>query len=122
MSWSVCPCCGSVAIRPFLVDLGTNTVVMNEKASRLTRQQAEIVSVLAAAYPGSVATDSIIRRVYGFMPEPGDAPSCLKAQIHHARKRLAADRLGLRIDTVAGGRSIEGTSYRLVVGEPVGAE
>lgn len=94
---ATCPCCGAETERPLIVDLMTNRVVVGDKWVQLAPQPAEILYVLAEAYPGPVSIDRLLSRLHGAGDHPEFADKSLHTRIHHLRKQIAP--LGLRIIT-----------------------
>jgi DNA-binding response OmpR family regulator len=115
MSWSICPCCRTVVLKPFMIDLNTNFMTIGEREYKLPRQPAEILSVLAEAYPGSVSRESLIKRVLGSFADIADEKRHIRVQISNARRVLNGS--GLTI--VATQNEVgAGCAYRIVYREP----
>jgi Response regulators consisting of a CheY-like receiver domain and a winged-helix DNA-binding domain len=84
-----CPTCGALYTgeRP-RVDLDRNLFLCANGVTHLPPRQAEIVSILARAYPRAVSVDLLISGVYG-LAEPSDDPgNAIKVHISYARRLL----------------------------------
>lgn len=98
---SQCPCCGQPLApeAPLSVDLDRNVAIFQGNAINLTRQQAEILSVVVEKAPSVARYDTVISRVWG-LREPDSARGILKVQQVYLNKRLAA--WGLRVKSIYG--------------------
>lgn len=85
-----CPCCGqSVYVGKFIeVDLNTNSVYNFLGVIKLTPRQAEVLSVLAFAYPRRIPWGDIYHRVFprGEAIDPNDR---IQNYMKHLRIALA---------------------------------
>ncbi len=101
-----CPTCGghlpNIDIK---VDLNLNILVTNGCVTKLTAQEAEILSVLCDRALKVVRRESMVALVYG-ANEPDNAEGVLRVQICSLRKKLV--RTDYEIDT------IWGEGYRLI--------
>lgn len=96
-----CPCCGSdleKVDRP-LISLETNKLLAGAEIVRLTRREAEIMSLLIDRMPVVVPNEMMIRKLWG-VAEPDDAYDTVKVYICRLRKKIAT--CGLRLRTVWG--------------------
>lgn len=85
---TICPCCKSaILVKIPIVDLNTNTVSWQGKSTKLTPQQACITHVLVQRFPGAVAINGFISRVWGSM-EPEDAAGVMRVRACQIRKKL----------------------------------
>lgn len=104
---SSCPCCGSdlsKADRP-LISLDTNKLMAGAEIVKLTRREAEIMSVLIEAMPAPINNERMIARIWGGDPVE-DAYDCIKVHICKLRKKIGI--AGLAIRTVWGaGHALE---------------
>ena len=111
---ATCPCCGQETDRPVVVDLATNTVTVGEQSVKLYPMQAEIVWILARAYPGVVSVDSMIRQIYGQRDEPSRPEDTVRVLIYQGRPKLAP--LGIKLrNHWSRGYSLVVESYDLTV-------
>lgn len=103
-----CPTCGqpceAIGLR---VDLDTNIVVRGDRWAQLTRQQAEILSIIADAGRRTVLQERILIRLCGWRDHPEHGETLIRVQIARIRKRI--EPLGIEIV------SVYGKGYRIVV-------
>lgn len=109
-----CPTCGAPyeADRP-RVDLDRNLFICAAGITKLKPQQAEIATILAAAFPRVSSYETLALSLYGGGDSPLDIRSVLKVQISVMRRALRP--LGWNIAPVYG------IGYRLERLERVGA-
>lgn len=91
-----CPCCGGemYSKRLVYVDLRTNRAHVGGKEVRLPPMQAEVLHVLATAWPQPVHYDTIMARVQG--SHDGASEGSLK--VHISKVREAIRPLGASIE------------------------
>lgn len=100
-----CPCCGQpMPPREFVVDLNSNTVVIGDRRTTVAYRVAEVLFVLAEAWPETVDRERLITKVWGSYVDTGS--KTVEATITGCRKAL--DPLGWTV------RSTYGVGYRLV--------
>lgn len=97
---NVCPCCGSGIDAPVAVDLNTNTLSTRGETVRLTAREAEIMSILAKAYPAAATYQKIFAGLYGAGGGPDDPLNSLSVMLVRLRRLLAP--LGISILTQHG--------------------
>lgn len=81
-----CPCCGAVLKddRP-LVDLNSNSLVVDKHAIKLRPFEAVILHSLLDRYPRVVSKDALITALYGAGDEPTDSNNVLEVTISNLR-------------------------------------
>lgn len=97
---ATCPCCGAQTDSPVIVDLMTNTVTVGEQSVRLRPQAAEILYILAGAYPGLTTHTQLVDGLYGDRDLPGDPNVVVRTVMHGLRRGIAG--LGLSITSTLG--------------------
>lgn len=109
-----CPTCGQPC-RPgaLRVDLDNNIVIRGERWAQLTRQQAEILSIIVDARPRTLMQEQILIRLCGWRDHPEHGENLIRVQIYRIKKRIEA--LGVQIV------SVSGKGYRIVEIEPAEA-
>jgi DNA-binding response OmpR family regulator len=100
---AVCPCCGSETDRPFVVDLTSNSISVDGETVRMQGREAEILFVLASAYPAPVSMDRLITRVYNGQ-EPERADVTIRTLVCRLRRRIAKLPLVVVTDPAGGYR------------------
>jgi DNA-binding response OmpR family regulator len=91
-----CPICdhSCQSFPRIVVDLNTNTLLLDGRPYRLTAQQAEIMSVIAAVYPGLVTRERLMSRVWPFNSDT-NAPVTLFSQLCRLRNKLRGTKFAL---------------------------
>jgi DNA-binding response OmpR family regulator len=105
---TTCPCCGGTVARPLVVDLETNTVARGDRAIQVEPRTAEILSILADAYPAAVDREKLIDGIWGVGTSAWQKRPTLRRHIERTRPK--AQSIGLLIETVRTSRT--NTSYR----------
>lgn len=102
----ICPTCNQPVDEPeFTIDLDRNVLLTRNGSAVLTAKLAEILSVLHHAYPGPVARDRLMQKVYGLSIA---VPDHRTLAVHISRLRRILTPLEFGIEGCVDG------SYRLV--------
>lgn len=103
-----CPCCGGVMYTkvPVYVDLTANEASVRGQAVKLTPRQAEVLHVLAEAFPRGVDKDRLINMVGGRYATENVREPCIPVHISHIRRALRP--FGVAIEC------LWGRGYRLI--------
>lgn len=98
---TICPCCGqNVPDANLIVSLETNTASRGSRVAKLENGQADILSVLAAAWPGIVTHATIANALWGTSSGPSNESVIVRVTISAMRKRIKP--LGVKIVPVYG--------------------
>ena len=89
-------------------DTGSRTVQVHEQPLDLTRRETALFEELVRKAAQIVVRDLLVERLYGL--EEDVSANALEATISRVRRKLAAQKAGVRIDT------LRGIGYRLSLG------
>jgi DNA-binding winged helix-turn-helix (wHTH) protein len=101
---TVCPCClQALPVDDTLrVDLATNTLIFAGKAHRMRGRAAEILHVLAEAYPMAVTYPTLKDRVFGVASVVANEQNNLDVNLSHIRRALKDLNLPFAVKTIWG--------------------
>ena len=84
-----CPCCGAPVEAKFLVDLNTNTIMVDGRKVKVFPTSAVIASVLLKNDPRTTPPESLLQGMYGDpVNEPEKARHGLTVHMYHLRRAL----------------------------------
>lgn len=96
----LCPCCGRpVRGGRILVNLDTNTVTHGRRRVTLPPAEAEMLSVIADAYPGTVPLARIRTALWGGYDMPLSSEKAI--HVYASKIRSAIRSIGLRLENVS---------------------
>jgi DNA-binding response OmpR family regulator len=109
-----CPCCGAPCEAKFLVDLNTNTIVIEGRTIKVFPTSAVIAHALLKNDPRVTTAESLLQAMYGDPAnEPEKARHGLTVHVYHLRRSLLP--FGWTVQFINGAgyklaRSVEGNA------------